>query len=311
MKISTTEQVHASAVGLDQQHPEAALELLLNGQVQAVQAVADAVPQIAAGARILADTLNGGGKLGYVAAGSSALVAFADGLEIPGTFGIANDRIKLMIAGGVESLMDLVGNVEDAGGDGARHVAEKGLGRGDCVIAVSASGSTPYTLGAHHAARKAGARTISITNNRDTELAAGADVAIELATPPEMVGGSTRLGAATAQKVTMNMLSTLMALHLGHVHDGYMVSVRADNQKLLNRAVRMVMDIAACDKAKAEHSLLLAEGSVKEAVLLAAGAGNVADAKALLSSSGHRLRPALESLKALEKPQNSNVPTGT
>jgi N-acetylmuramic acid 6-phosphate etherase len=130
-------------------------------------------------------------------------------------------------------------------------------------------------------------------NNRDARLFDGADVSILLETPPEMVSGSTRMGAGTAQKIALNMLSTLMAIHLGHVHDGYMVNLRADNTKLQNRAARIVSEIAGIDIAAAAPLVDAASGSVKTAILLAAGADNKNSAEAMLRECGHNLRRAL------------------
>jgi N-acetylmuramic acid 6-phosphate etherase len=174
-----------------------------------------------------------------------------------------------------------------------RDVAVAGLGSGDCVIGVSASGSTPYAVAALSEARRRGARTIAIANNESAALFDGADVAVLIATPPEPVAGSTRMGAGTAQKVALNMLSTLMAIALGHVHDGHMVNLKADNRKLKDRAARIVAAIAGTPEAEAADWLDRAGGSVKTAVLMASGAGDAAAANRILESAGHRLRPAL------------------
>ena len=146
------------------------------------------------------------------------------------------------------------------------------------------------------AARDAGARTIGISNNADVPLFERVDIAICLPTPPEVIAGATRMGAGTAQKIALNMMSTMMAVHLGHVHDGFMVNVIADNIKLRKRAQGIVAAIAGVDEAPASEALDATGGAVKLAVLIAAGAKSAEDAKAMLGQSSGRLRPALEAL---------------
>ena len=166
----------------------------------------------------------------------------------------------------------------------------------DTVIAVSASGSTPYTVAAARTARSSGARVIGIANNPVTELSALADHSIVLPTPPEVVAGSTRMGAGTAQKIALNMLSTLMAVELGHVHDGMMVNLRADNLKLRGRANGIVARVADTTEEGAASALETANGDVKTAILLAAGADSPSRARSLLAESDGHLRPALGEL---------------
>ena len=168
------------------------------------------------------------------------------------------------------------------------------------MIAASASGSTPYTVAAMTAAAQAGARTIGIANNPDTPLLKLADVAILLATPPEIIAGSTRMGAGTAQKAALNMMSSLMAMQLGHVYDGYMINVRADNIKLRKRAEKIVSEIGRCSHAEAADFLKTSNGAVKTAIMLAAGAGNIQAAQSLIDGHGGQLRPALAAQAKLQ-----------
>jgi N-acetylmuramic acid 6-phosphate etherase len=297
MAVQQTEQRHPNAGGLDLKPPSAALRLLADAQVEAAKAVLGALDSIAKAAEIAAATLADDGRLAYAAAGSSGLMALADALELPGTFGISRERIVVMIAGGAEALVNLAGAPEDSVDQARRAVAAAGLGRGDCLIAVSASGSTPYAVGAIEEARSRGVKTIAIANNAGSPITELSDICIVLATPPEIIAGSTRMGAGTAQKIALNMLSTLMAIHLGHVHDGYMVNLQADNLKLKDRAARIVAAIAGCGAEEARRRLDEAHGSVKVAVLLAAGAADGNAAEELLESSGQRLRPALSQLE--------------
>lgn len=291
-----TELPHAAAKGLDIKPPEAVLRLLAEGQLHAARSVESAVPDLARAARIAADSLTAGGRLIYAAAGSSGLMAMADALELPGTYGIARDRIVVILAGGNESLVNMMGGPEDDGAAARKAVSDLAPTPDDCIIGVTASGQTPFPMEALATARSAGARTIAIANNENAAIFADADVAICLPTPAEVIAGSTRMGAGTAQKIALNMLSTMMAIHLGHVHDGFMVNVIADNIKLRERAQGIVSAIAGADAQSAAAALQASDGAVKPAVLIAAGAGDLSTATALIDAHDGHLRPALAKL---------------
>jgi len=298
MNAAQTEQSHASAKGFDLLPLEEAMTILARGQVEAAQAVEAAVPALAEAARLAAESIASGGRLIYAAAGSSALMALADALELPGTYGIAEEQIKVLFAGGTDMLTRLHGGPEDDAEAARADIAAAGVGPRDCVIALTVSGSTPYPVAAVKAARAAGAKTVGISNNRDVILFEHVDVAVCLPTPAEVIAGSTRMGAGTAQKIALNMLSTMVATQLGHVHDGYMVNVVADNLKLQDRAKRIVMAIAGVEEDEAATALKAAEGNAKLGILLASGASDVNAAQALLERNGGKLRGALEALKS-------------
>lgn len=287
-----TEAIHSQASGLDARPDAEILRVLLDGQAAALRAVGDAIPAIAEGARLMAAALGGQGRLIYAAAGSSALMGNADGMELAGTFGIDPARVVLCMAGGLPQDAEMPGGTEDdtvqADTDAARAAA------GDVVIAVTASGRTPYAVRFARRARAAGARVIAIANNPGAAIFDHADIAICLPTPPEVIAGSTRMGAGTAQKAALNMMSTLMGIHLGHVHDGMMVNVRADNEKLRARAAGMVARIANVGEDRALAALRENGGSVKLAVLALAGA---ADPAAVLARHGGRLRAAMTEIE--------------
>lgn len=298
MSQQATEARHGKAEGLDTRAPEDILALLASGQQEAARAVDAAIPALADAAKLVADALRSGAKLVYAAAGSSGLMAMADALELPGTYGIPRDQIVLLLAGGLSSLGDMPGAPEDD-----VLLAEKDasvITEGDCVLAVSASGSTPYVLKIAEIARSRGAKVVAFANNPGARLFEGADVSVMLETPPEVIAGSTRMGAGTAQKLAFNMLSTLAAIRLGHVHDGHMVNLRADNEKLRIRAAGMVAEIAGICFDEAREWFGQADGSVKVAVLLAAGAADADAARELLNRSGQVLRKALTELTMTE-----------
>jgi N-acetylmuramic acid 6-phosphate etherase len=287
-----TEASNEKARGLDTLSPAEILRLLGSAQQEAAHAVDAACDAIARASELAAATISSGGKLIYAGAGSSGLMAMADALELPGTYGIANEQIVVLLAGGVADLLDLKGSPED-NIDQARADAARAIAAGDCVISISASGSTLYALAIADVAKAKGARVIGIANNAGAKLFDGADVAILLETPPEMISGSTRMGAGTAQKIALNMFSTLMAIRLGHVHDGHMVNLRADNIKLKGRAARIVSEISGVEIPEAVRLVDAAHGSVKAAILLAAGAQDRNSAEAMLRDSGQSVRRAL------------------
>ncbi|WP_026616743.1 N-acetylmuramic acid 6-phosphate etherase [Ensifer aridi] len=294
MPAAKTEERHDNAKGLDVMHPALALRLLASGQQAAAKSVDQAIEPIAAAAALASEVLAAGGRLAYVGAGSSGLMAMADALELPGTYGIPKEQIVILLAGGARSLADLAGGYEDDMELARADVRDAGIGAGDCLISVSASGSTPYALAAADEAKKRGAKVVAMANNAGAALFDGADVAILLQTPPEVVSGSTRMGAGTAQKIAFNMFSTLVGIHLGHVLDGHMVNLRADNIKLRGRAIRIVSDVTGVGAAEAGRLISLASGSVKVAILLAFGARDVAEAEAALQNTKQNLRRAME-----------------
>ncbi|WP_439616308.1 N-acetylmuramic acid 6-phosphate etherase [Shinella sp.] len=296
MTAGRTEGRHDQASGLDERQPVDVLKVLADAQKAAAAVVDAALADIAAAARLAADAILAGRRLVYVGAGSSGLMAMADALELPGTYGIARDRIVILLAGGAASLEDLAGGYEDDRELAFSDASAASISAGDCVIAVSASGSTPYVLAIADYAREKGASVVALANNPGAALFDGADVSILLQTPPEVISGSTRMGAGTAQKIAFNLFSTLVGVHLGHVHDGHMVNLKADNIKLKGRACRIVSDISGVGLDEAERLLARSEGSVKTAVLLAAGVEDASVAAAVLERSGQSLRRALKAL---------------
>lgn len=289
-----TEQLHAAAPGLDARPVEEIGATLLAGQIDALQAITSAVPDISKGALVMARAVRAGGQLVYAAAGSSGLMAMADACELAGTFGLPPERTRVLMAGGLPTSAAMPGDTED---DTAEAESAAGIiRRGDAVILLSASGRTPYALTIARIARQRGAQVIGLANNPDAPLLDLADVAICLPTPPEVISGSTRMGAGTAQKAALNMMSTIMGVALGHVHDGMMVNLHADNEKLRDRAARMVADIAQVPQAHAASALATTGGRVKPAVLLAMGAPNLTLAEDLLTKADGRLRAAMAAL---------------
>ncbi len=293
--MTGTETVNPQSLGLDAKSDEAIVAAFVEGQDRAIASVKAAASAIAEAARAIVERLKAGGRLIYVGAGSSGLIAALDGMELAGTFGWPENRTLFILANGHTLAPGLPGGGED---DAERGRAEMDLHNptaADAVIAVTASGRTPFTLSAAAAAHQAGALTVGITNNRGAPLLQHATVRILLDSGPEIIAGSTRMGAGTAQKAALGILSSLVMMRLGRVYDGLMVDLRADNIKLRQRAIAIVMQVSGCGESDAAVALDKANDEVKPAALIASGA-EPEQAQRLLSAAEGNLRHALSLL---------------
>lgn len=294
-----TENVSPRFQELDAWPSGEALRALYEGQLSAVAAVRPALPAIEAAAEKAAARLAGSsGRLVYVGAGTSGRIGVQDGAELPPTFDWPVERLVFGIAGGDAAILRAMENVEDSVEAGAALAASAGLGPDDVVIGVAASGTTPYTVAAIAAARQRGALTIAVASNAGAPLLEACECPILVETGEEVIAGSTRMKAGTAQKIVLNLLSTLVMIRLGRVYRGMMVHMRASNAKLRRRAQEMVAAITGCDPGVAAGALAEADGDLRVAALMVAGADKPR-AERLLASSGGNLRAALA---ALDKP---------
>ncbi|MCV0424391.1 MAG: N-acetylmuramic acid 6-phosphate etherase [Roseibium sp.] len=299
-----TEQLYAMERSLDALPLSEAATAISRANVEAAQVVEACSKVIAQGAMTMAATIRGGGILYYVAAGSSGLMAAADAMELGGTFGIPTSQVRILMAGGVPTTANMPGDVED---ESRSLKADLGaIGPSDCLIVVSASGDTPYAVTAAQIGKAAEAPVIAIANNRNAALFEFADHVIFLDTPPEILSGSTRLGAGTAQKIALNSLSTLMGVELGHVFRGRMVNLHADNEKLHARARRIVQDISDVDETTAAQALNTADNDVKVACLIASGARTPDEAQTVLRSAEGRIDRALARLETTKTDSRDN-----
>ena len=287
----------ASHHGIDTWDDLAILAAFADGQQRALDAVRQAAPAIAAAAQVIAARLSSGGRLIYAGAGTSIRAGVQDGAELPATFGLPQSQIAYCIAGGRAAMFDTLADAEDD--TAAAHAAVETVlcGPADALVAVAASGSTPYTVAAARHARELGATTVAVVNNPGSPLGQACEYEILLASGPEVIAGSTRMGAGTAQKAALNFLSTLVNIKLGAVHDGMMVNLQADNAKLKLRARAIVSAISDSDDSRAAAALEVSQGQVKPAVLLCSGAMSLADTQRLLTSTQGNLRLALERLR--------------
>ena len=290
MPSPSTETRHPDSAGIHARPAADVMTASLSAQAAALSAVKPAIPALVLTAAAGAQALRGGGRLGYGGAGSSGLMALADCLELAGTFGIPPDRTPMLFAGGAAALLHMTGNVEDDPALALADLDRSGLTAGDVLFVLSASGRTPYALALARAARDRGVTVAGFANVAGSPLAELSDIAVLLDSGPEVVSGSTRMGAGTAQKVALTMVSTLIGVHLGHVQDGYMVNLVADNAKLIDRAARIVADLAQVPRDAAEAALARTGGAVKPAILVTQGHSPAA-ATDILTAHGGRLPP--------------------
>lgn len=293
--LPATERVDPRYRDIDAWPPESALAALFEAQLAAAAAVRAALPAIAQAAAASAERLQAGGRLVYAGAGTSGRLAVQDAVELAPTFGWPATRLVLLLAGGLGALTQAAENAEDDAAAAIRAVADHAVGADDVAIGVAAGGRTPFTCAALQAARLRGALTIAVANSADAPLFAHAAHAILAETGAEPVAGSTRLKAGTAQKIVLNLFSTLLMVRLGRVHDGLMVDLSAGNAKLRARAQRMLRHLTGAADAPAAAALAAAGGHVKTAVLLLHGL-DLPDAQALLARHRGHLRAALAQL---------------
>ena len=280
-----TEAVRPGLDDLDARPVADVVALLVAAEGEAHGAVAAAVPAIARAAEAIAERLQRGGRLIYAGAGTAGRLGVLDAAECGPTFG--TDLVRAVIAGGAPAMTEPVEGAEDA--FDPADLAD--LTAADAVVGVSASGRTPYVLGALAHARATGALTVAVVSNPRSR--AQADVLIEVLTGPEVLAGSTRLTAGTAQKIVLNALSTAVMIRLGKAYGARMVDVRATNAKLRRRAVRIVRDAAGVDEPAAEAALAAADGHAKTAIVALLAGVDAREAAARLARAGGRVRDAL------------------
>jgi N-acetylmuramic acid 6-phosphate etherase len=288
----STERSSPRYSSIDVWDAEDIAETIVESQFAAVAAVHAVRREIASAAAAMQTRLQDRGRLIYVGAGTSGRLAVQDGAELAPTFGWPEDRLVLLVAGGKEALLRSVEGAEDDAEQGIKLIGQHSVTAQDVLIGVAASGTTRFTLACLREAKRRGALTLGIANNKATPILEEADHPIFLNTGSEPIAGSTRLKAGTAQKVALNTLSTLVMILLGKVYRGLMVDVRAVNEKLVKRSEDMLMQLAGRSRDDVRDALLRANGSVKIAVMLLHGC-DPESAKQLLNAADDRLGPAL------------------
>ena len=290
--MSSTEQAAARFAGIEGWPTRDLAAALLETQLAAAAAAAGTLPMLARAIDACAERLERGGRLIYLGAGTSGRLAVLDAAELPPTFDWPADRAVALMAGGPGALLTAVEGAEDSLTEAPQALAALGLGATDVVIGVAASGRTPFVRAGLRAAREVGALTLAILNAPEAPLAVEAEFALVAETGAEIIAGSTRMKAGTAQKVLLNCLSTGVMIRLGYVYRGRMVEMRPTNDKLTARAVAMVADLT--DSPMEAAAAALAEGgTIKVAVVMLTLGLSVAEAESRLAAAGGRLAAAL------------------
>jgi N-acetylmuramic acid 6-phosphate etherase len=268
------------------------LDGLLDHQAAAIAAVRGALPALTRAVNAAEPRLAAGGRLIYVGAGTSGRLGTQDGAELTPTFSWPRARTVFLMAGGDAAFTRSIEGAEDDATAGAAGLRACTPTRDDVVVALAASGTTPFVIAAVEAGRDAGALTIAIACNADTPLLRAGEVAVLLDTGPEAIAGSTRLKAGTAQKAALNLLSTTLMIRLGRVYRGLMVEMQASNEKLRRRSVRMLMRLGDCDEPTARVALDAAGGDLKRAILVLLDGIDDAEAARRLAAAGGLVRRA-------------------
>lgn len=261
------------------------------------ESVRQELPHIARAVDAIARSLEHGGKLFYIGAGTSGRLGVLDAAECPPTFGTPARMVRAIIAGGDRALRHPIEGAEDSAADGARDLRRAGLSGRDIVVGIAASGSTAYVLGALAFARRRGAVTIGVTSNPRSPVARKVRISIAPDTGPEAVAGSTRMKAGTAQKMVLNMLSTAAMVRMGRIYGNWMVHVALTNQKLRRRGARILEEAAGVSLSTAQHALRQAGHNLPTALVMLKTGLSVREARQRLTAAGGRVPRVLETAK--------------
>lgn len=293
-----TEGRNPASQNIDELSTEAMLHVINDEDKKVALAVEAIVPQIAAAVDAICAAFQAGGRLIYCGAGTSGRLGIMDASECPPTFGTPREQVIGLIAGGHTAILQAVENAEDNREQGAQDLKDIHFSRHDVLVGIAASGRTPYVLGALAYANELGATTVSLTCNPGSAMSQVAAIALTPVVGPEVVTGSSRMKAGTAQKLVLNMLTTGSMIRSGKVYGNLMVDVEATNQKLVQRQVNIVMQATDCDDATASAALTACGGHCKTAILMVLADLAADEAKALLSQHQGFIRQALQAAGA-------------
>lgn len=293
-----TEGRNPASQNIDELSTEAMLRVINDEDKKVALAVEAIVPQIAAAVDAICAAFQAGGRLIYCGAGTSGRLGILDASECPPTFGTPREQVIGLIAGGHTAILQAVENAEDNREQGAQDLKDIRFSRHDVLVGIAASGRTPYVLGALAYANELGATTVSLTCNPGSAMSQVAAIALTPVVGPEVVTGSSRMKAGTAQKLVLNMLTTGSMIRSGKVYGNLMVDVEATNQKLVQRQVNIVMQATDCDETTASAALTACGGHCKTAILMVLADLAADEAKALLSQHQGFIRQALQAAGA-------------
>jgi N-acetylmuramic acid 6-phosphate etherase len=294
-----TEQPNRASAGLDLKSALEVARVINTQDATVATAVRRDLRQIARAIDLIADALEAGGRLIYVGAGTSGRIAALDAAECPPTFNVGPKTVQFVMAGGPAALAIAGEANEDSRSLGEQEMAKRKPGRNDVVVGIAASGRTPFTLAALEYARSKGAKTISVTCNRKTPMERAAHLAIVAEVGPEVISGSTRLKAGTAQKMILNMLSSGAMTRMGYVYGNLMINVHPKNSKLAARAITILQAAAGVDRKKAQQALEGARNSVPVALVMLHAKVDYQEAKQALQSTRGHVRQAIAAARSL------------
>lgn len=294
----TTEQRNPKTMELDSFSPIEIARVMNEENTNVIKAIDEVLPQVASAIEWAGEALNAGGRIIYMGAGTSGRLGVLDAVECPPTFGVSYDTVVGLIAGGEGAFVKAAEGAEDNAEAGAADLAALELESRDIVIGIAASGRTPYVIGGLRYANEAGCRTVAIACNKDSAVGAEAQLAIEPVTGPEVLTGSTRLKAGTAQKLVLNMISTGSMVAAGKVYQNLMVDVKQSNEKLRVRAQNIVMMATECTREQAAEALEACRHHVKGAIAMLLLDCDATAAEAALDEAHGHVRAAVEAHKA-------------
>lgn len=289
-----SEDRNPATMGIDQMSTHDILTTISAQDRTVADTVARTIPDIAKAVEAIVTAFNAGGRLIYMGAGTSGRLGVLDASECPPTFGVPAGMVVGLIAGGPSALLRATEGAEDRSEDGATDLKSIGLAARDVVVGIAVSGRTPYVIGGLNYARSIGAVTVALSCNPASIIADIADIAISPVVGPEVLTGSTRLKSGTAQKLVLNMLTTASMIRIGKIYQNLMVDLHASNEKLLARAVRIVMQATDCSPEQAEQALERTDNDVKLAILIQLTGLDIESARNALQSANGFLRHAIE-----------------
>ena len=289
-----TEQLHPASKHLDELDTTEILRMMNAADAEIATAIRREIPRIAAAVDAISGALGRGGRMTYIGAGTSGRLGVLDASECPPSFNVPADLVRGIIAGGEPALVRAVEQIEDDADAGARDLIASGFGSGDVLVGIAASGRTPYVLGAIAQARESGGITCGISCTPSSELSRAVDYPMEPVPGPEILTGSTRLRAGTATKMVLNMISTAVMVRLGYVYGNLMVNVQPSNQKLEDRAIRVIEQATGLARENATELLERAGRNVRTAIVMQDRNVTRMEAERLLDAAGGRIRAALE-----------------
>src|SRR5262245_8708704 len=293
-----TEQINSNTTEIDRLPTLEALRIINSEDRKVAEAVERVLPDVARAVEGIVERIKGGGRLYYVGTGTSGRLGVLDAAECPPTFGVSPQLVQGVIAGGYDACFRAVEASEDDREAGVKDLQAHDFTKKDVVVGIAASGRTPYTIGAVGYARSIGAMTICITCNKDTKLASVVEIPIEVIVGPEVIAGSTRLKAGTAQKLVLNMLSTMAMVRIGYVTGNRMTNLKTGNQKLRRRAVEIVIDECKLDAEAARDLLDSANWDLRVALVMRKANVNREPAEDALMRTNFTIAKAIELLTA-------------